>query len=648
MIKNICLILFSLGLSVGGRAQIIGISGPDGLLKVTFTMNNGQANYDVKYNSRQIMESSPLGIVTSAGDFGHNLVYTGKEEHPVEKMYQQTRIKKLQNHYTANEVSLNFENEKKQKFRIIFRVSNNDIALKYSLPKNGSRSYCTVERELTGFRFPKTTTTFLTPQAPPMSGWENTKPSYEEEYIPDQPMGTASKYGLGYTFPGLFHIPEAGWALVSETGVRSLYCGSRLSEGNREGLYTVSFPEPGENNGIGSAAPSLALPGETPWRTITVGESLKPVVETTIPFDLVEPLYQPSREYRSGRSTWSWLLWQDASINYEDQKKFIDLSATLGYEFVLIDGWWDKTIGRDKMKELLQYAASRNVGIFLWYNSNGFWNNAPQTPKNRMNTSISRKEEMEWMKSLGIKGIKVDFFGGDKQETMKLYEDILSDANDHGLAVIFHGCTLPRGWDRMYPNFVGAEAVLASENLYFTQHANDFEAYNATLHPFIRNTVASMDFGPVLLNQKHNRENNGGTERRTTEIFQLATAVLFQASVQNFGITPNNLTECPDFVIDFMKKVPTTWEETIFIDGYPGKYVVLARKSSGKWYITGINAEKESKKLKLKLPMLADKNVVLYSDKKDRTSRMEKKKISKNGEIEVSILSGGGMIITGE
>lgn len=252
---------------------------------------------------------------------------------------------------------------------------------------------------------------------------------------------------------------------------------------------------------------------------------------------------------------------------------------------------------------------------------------------------------MAWMKSLGVKGIKVDFFGGDKQETIQLYEDILSDANDYGLGVIFHGCTLPRGWERMYPNFVSAEAVLASENLVFTQHANDQEAYNATLHPFIRNSVASMDFGPVLLNTRHNRGNNGGTIRKTTDIFQLATSIVFQSSVQNFGITPNNLTDRESFVIDFMKNVPTTWDETVFIDGYPGKYCVLARRSKDKWYIAGINAEKAAKKIAITLPMMAGAKVLLYEDQQDRNPVLKELQVNKNGKVVLTIQPEGGVIL---
>ncbi len=621
------------------------IVSPDRNLQVLIFLKEGTLNYNVSYKGKTILEDSPLGMVTNVSDFSRDLVFVEKKEQVVNKTYNEPKIKQSHVEYRANEVVATYQTPQGEKITITFHVGNNDIAFKYTLAQNGETARCIVEKELTGFKFPQQTTTFLTPQATPMIGWMRTKPSYEEEYVPDEPVGTPSKYGVGYTFPGLFHVGDNGWALVSETGVGSLYCGSKLSEGSKEGLYTIAFPEEGENNGIGSAFPAIPLPGETPWRTITVGDNLKPIVETTIAFDVVEPLYKPSKDYSFGRSTWSWLLWQDGSINFEDQKTFIDLSSELGYELVLIDNWWDSRIGHEKIEELAQYAASKNVGICLWYNSNGFWSDAPQGPKNRMNTSVRRKKEMAWLKSIGAKGIKVDFFGGDKQETMKLYEDILSDANDYGLAVIFHGCTLPRGWERMYPNFAGSEAVLASENLIFTQHANDTEAYNATLHPFIRNSVASMDFGPVLLNKRHNRNNDGGTERRTTEIFQLATAVLFQTPVQNFGITPNNLTEFPSFVIDFMKDIPTLWDETVFIDGYPGKYVVLARRHGEQWYVAAINAEKETRRLKAKLPMFSDTKVGKYSDRKDRSPQLEQVNIKKNGEIILEIEPGGGVIL---
>lgn len=504
---------------------------------------------------------------------------------------------------------------------------------------------CVVKKESTGFKFPVATTTFLSPMMAPMGGFARTSPSYESGYITDAVPGKPTRGKDGYVFPGLFKVGDNGWVLLSETGVSSLYCASHLSDGTEDGLYTVEYPDIRQNNGFGSTGAALALPGVTPWRTITVGSDLKPIVETTISFDVVDPLYMPSRPYKYGRGTWSWIIWQDPSMNYEDQVKFIDLAAALKFEYILIDALWDANIGKERMKELVKYAGTKGIGVLLWYNSNGPYNDAPMSPRNMMNTSVARKKEMKWLQETGIKGLKVDFFGGDKQETMRLYEDILSDANDYGLMIFFHGTTLPRGWEVMYPNYIGSEAVLASEMLIFSQQVRESEAFYASLHPFIRNAAGSMEFGGVLLNKYLTKSNKEKNQRLTTDGFQLATSVLFQNPVQLFGITPNNLTDVPAFEIDFLKDVPTVWDETLFLDGYPGKYCVIARRHGEQWYVAGINATNGSLKLKLKLPMLVGKAVRLYNDNNDRTTYVRDNKIGKNGEFDIEIQTKGGFVL---
>ena len=629
-------------------AENVVVKGPDGKLQLTVSCpESGEASYTVDYNGKQMLASSPLGLETNVGDFAKSMKLTGHAEKSIDTVYNQSRIKVSQVHYTANELVCSFANAAGQKMDVTFRVSNNDVAFRYTLPRQGERGSVTVNQEATGFRFPQQTTTFLCPQSDAMIGWKRTKPSYEEEYKADAPMNVRSQYGHGYTFPCLFKIGDNGWVLISETDVDSRYCGSRLSDA-QDGMYNIAFPMPEENNGNGTSAPAFSLPGSTPWRTITVGETLKPIVETTVPWDVVEPRYTTQHDYKMGHGTWSWILWQDGSINYDDQVKYVDLAAAMGYQYVLIDNWWNTNIGHDRMTQFIKYANSKGVDVFLWYSSSGYWNDIEQGPTNMMDNAIIRKREMKWLQQQGVKGIKVDFFGGDKQETMRLYEEILSDADDHGLMVIFHCCTIPRGWERMYPNYVGSEAVLASENIIFNQHFCDEEAFNACLHPFIRNTIGSMEFGGTFLNKRMNRNNDGGTTRRTTDIFQLATAVLFQNPIQNFALAPNNLTDAPQVCLDFMKQVPTTWDETRFVDGYPGRYVVLARRHADRWYVTAVNGTKEPLKLKLSLPMLAGKTVSFYSDDKQLQPQMKSQKIKADGSFQLTIQSQGGAILVGD
>ena len=609
----------------------------------------GRLYYNATLGGKQVVEPSALGLKTSIGDLTKDLSIYDSQCSMVNVQYSMRGTKASSNNYNANSVLIKVRNKDGVRFRMLFQVSNNDIAFRYMMTRQkiNNKEYKRVRilSELSSFNFADGTTTFISPQIGPETGWEQTKPSYEEEYSNDAPMDKASRYGHGYIFPALFHLPN-GWALVSETGVNGGYCGSHLSDYQAGCGYTVTYPDKGENNGFGSEFATIPLPGETPWRTITLGETLKPIMETTISYDLVEPLYKPSTDYKPGRYTWSWLIWQDNSVNYDDQVKFIDLASTMGFEYCLVDNWWDTQIGRDRIEELSKYAQSKGVNLLMWYNSNGFWNDAPQTPRNCMNTAIAREKEMKWLQSIGVKGIKVDFFGGDKQQTMQLYEDILTDANRYGLQVVFHGCTMPRGWEKMYPNFVASEAVLASENLFFGEGATIREGFDLTLHPFCRNATASMDWGGIIMNKWMSRDNKSRHTRKTTDIFELASGITMQTSVQCVAMQPNNLEELPQFEKDFLRQLPTTWDETRFIDGYPGKYVVMARKATnGKWYIAGLNAKNEPISLTLDLNDFGAKLSKLLIDNKKGQPVQTALKTDKTGKVKVTIQPNGGLVI---
>lgn len=645
MVKFFIVMAMLLGSSVAS-AENKQMTSPDGKLVVTVADMDGRPSYSVSYDNVLFLKPSPLGMIANIGDFSSGMsLEKNVSTNKIDETYELASIKKSKVHYVANEAVFSFTQQGKTIYDVIFRISNNDVAFKYKMYPQGETLSCVVKQEVTGFVFPDGTTTFFCPQSKPMGGFARTSPSYETSYTADDVAGK-NGWGEGYTFPCLFRNGDNGWVLVSETGVNGGYCASRLL-GHKGGVYTIGFPQEGEANGNGTVSPGIALPGETPWRTITVGKTLAPIVETTVPFDVVKPLYQAKGEYTYGRGSWSWIIGMDGSTNYKEQLRYIDFSAAMGYQSVLVDALWDKQIGRDKIEELAKYGKNKGVALYLWYNSNGYWNDAPQTPRGIMDNAIARRKEMKWMQSIGIRGIKVDFFGGDKQMTMQLYEDILSDANEYGLLVIFHGCTLPRGWERMYPNFASSEAVLASENLHFSQGSCDHEAFNATLHPFIRNTVGSMDFGGSALNKYYNADNAPrGSRRVTSDVYALATAVLFQSPVQHFALAPNNLTDSPSWAIDFMKEVPTTWDEVRFIDGYPGKYVILARRHGDKWYIAGVNAQKETLKLKVNLPMFSNgEKVRLFSDDKVLQGGVKQIGIGKKQELQLSIPCNGGILI---
>lgn len=658
--KRICYFVFLAFMTANVWAEDVKIASPDGKVNVTVTDQGGIPTYMITYDGRVMLKPSRLGLKASIGDFTAGITIKGQKQNRIDQNYEMTRIKTSQVHYVATEAVIAMQNAQGWPLTVTFRVSNHDVAFRYTLHRgpNDTPRCALVYSEASAFNFPQHTTTFICPQSKPMDGWERTKPSYEEEYKADAAMDLPSQYGQGYTFPCLFHVGNDGWVLVSETGTGSNYVGCHLSDYQKDLGYTIAFPNQDEMNGMGSPYAGIPLPGSTPWRTITMGTTLKPIVETTIPYDLVEPLYQPTHKYKPGRYTWSWLIWQDESCNYDDQVQFVDLAATMGYEYCLVDALWDQRIGREGIEKLSRYACSKGVQLMLWYNSNGMWNDAPQSPVGCMNTSWAREREMKWMEENRIAGIKVDFFGGDKQEMMELYEDILVDANRHGLQVIFHGCTLPRGWERMYPNYVASEAMLASENVYFTEHHARQEGFELCTYPFTRNAVGSADWGGVLMNTHMSRDNKSRHPRYTSNVFEMASALIMQSSINAVVLCPNNLSELQPFELDFLRELPTTWDETRFLDGYPTRYVALARRHGNKWYVGALNGTQEPISMTLDLPMFANQTITCLTDQPLKKSKKAQEnslqlptpvqkqlKVPQDGKVQITIQPMGGIVI---
>lgn len=632
---------------VWSRTEVV--KSPDGKIAVYVSDNEGKAEYYIELNGVRFLEKSPLGLILNIGDYCQDLSISATRTESINDNYYVPTIKRRNVNYVANKLVVTFNQGDYNVFDVVFQVSNTDAAFCYYVYKSGNKEFeywysAVVEEEKTGFNFCNGTTTFLCPQTGAMGGFAGTSPSYETHYTVDDKTGT-NGWGEGFTIPCLFKNSDKGWILISETGTDGDYCGCHIKnvDGNN---YQIAFPNQRECNGNGTVNPGVTMPFSTPWRTITLGTTPAAITETTVAWDLVSERYKASCSYQYGCGSWSWIIGMDQSCNFDEQKRYIDFSAAMGYKTVLIDALWDVQIGYDKIKQLSEYGASKGVGLFLWYNSNGYWNHAPQSPRGVLCKAYSRKAEFQKLKQMGIRGIKVDFFGGDKQMMIQFYEDILSDADDANLEVIFHGCTLPRGWERMYPNFVACEAVRASENLHFGQSECDREAFDATILPFTRNTVGSMDFGGSTLNKFYNADNKNGSQRKTSDVFALATAILFQSPVQHFALAPNNLTDAPSWAIDFMKGVPTVWDDIKFIDGYPGKFVIIERKSGDKRFIVGINAQKESLNKVVKVDDFEiGSQIKLYTDDASLKGSVKTIKVNKKKEISVIIPCNGGFVI---
>ena len=444
----------------------------------------------------------------------------------------------------------------------------------------------------------------------------------------------------GWIFPALFNYDKY-WLLISETAPDRNYCGCRLKKDLPGNEFSIGFPQPAEVFADGPVNPESKLPWSTPWRIIALGDSLKTITESTLGTDLANPAKLQDTSFMPGRASWSWVLLKDSATVYDVQKRFIDFSADMGWEYCLIDTMWDTQIGYGKIKELAEYAKTKKVGLILWYNSAGNWNTVTFTPKDKLLTHKGRVEEFSKLEEMGIKGIKVDFFGGDGQSVMSYYQDIFEDAAKFGLSVNCHGATLPRGWQRTYPNLLTFEAVKGFEYVTFDQGNADLQPNHCCVLPFTRNVFDPMDFTPACFTEVPN------IKRVTTNSFELASSVIFTSGIQHFAQTPEGMAAVPDYVKDFMREVPSRWDDTRFIDGYPGKLVILARKFNDTWFIAGINGEDVEKTINLDLSFLKTaKTATLITDgENNRSFNMQKIPITPEKPLEIKLKNYGGFVM---
>jgi hypothetical protein len=585
------------------------IESPRGDIRVNLEVSDeGKPFFSVSYRDLPVIETSPLGIIMEDSDFSSGMKLDSVSEVTfIEDNYTLFYGKKREAHYTANMRFFHLSNSSGAQMDVIFHVSDEGVAFRYSFP-GVSDQVKKITSEMTGFIFVAGTTGWIQPRAQAKSGWNQCNPSYEEHYLEDVLLDSISPNSNGWVLPALFHSGNC-WINLTESWPDRNYCGSHLNKGKGNCEMVIAFPEPSEGFTGGAVYPQSTLPWTTPWRIITMGSTPGAIVESTHGTDLARPPIEGDFSYvRPGRASWSWALMKDASVNFATQKDFIGYASEMGWEYCLVDVNWDTTIGWDRMDELSRFAAEKNVGLIVWYNSAGDWNTVPYHPKDKLLTHESRVMEFTRLESLGIKGIKVDFFGGDGQSMMDYYQDILADAHAHHLVVNCHGSTLPRGLHRTWPNLVSMEAIRGFEYATFDQKSADKVPSKAATLAFTRNAFDPMDFTPVCFTAYDN------FERVTGNGAELAMAVMFLSGVQHYAETPGGMAVMPDYVRNMMSAIPVSWDETRFVDGFPGKFLVIARRTGEVWYVAGINADKEATELKMKLPFIDHANGILVTE----------------------------------
>lgn len=612
---------------------------PERTHELVVTLADGRLTYALRggeTNSRSpILARSPLGLATDAGQFVDRLhVVDAGEPVTVDEPYAMLTGKQLQLRDRHTAWTLALANAEGQPFTVDFRVYEDGLAFRYRLPEL-AKPTARVVGEASGFRFASDGRVWMQPFQE-VAPWA---PAYEDYFTNGTPLGESAPRREGWAFPGLFET-QAGWVLLTEADLDGTYFGAHLDAFVRDRTYLIRFPLGESARGLGAVEPVVRAPWQGPWRVVIAGRSLAAIVESSLVHHVSRPPAPRDWSWvRPGRATWSW--WSDHASprDFDAITPFIDLAGRWGWEYSLVDANWNVMKNGD-VEQLVAYAKARNVGLLLWYNSGGEHTEISEQPRHRLVDREKRRAEFDKLRRLGVKGVKVDFFQSDKPWMIQHYLGILEDAADFHLLVDFHGCTIPRGWQRTYPNLVTMEAVRGAEVYSCCEEYGPNAVWQNTILPFTRNVIGSMDYTPVTFT-------NQEVPHQTTYAHELALSVLFESGVQHFADAVRGYEQLPDFAQAWLKEVPVAWEETRFVDGYPGQYAVLARRKGDTWFVAGIEGAKQARTLGLALPFLARGRYVvevITDGADDRSLARTERMVSAGERLEVTARPAGGFV----
>lgn len=582
-------------------------------------------------NLSEIIPKISLGISRSDQDFSEELHFL-KATNPrlIKEHYELPFGKKAIRENAANEVIVSFENPKKEKLNLIIRAYNDGIAFRYEFPEKQG-SYI-INDEFTAYQIPKKNKRWL----------EKWNPANEGLYAASDNDAIVQQE---WCYPALFNTADQScWYLLHEADLDRNYCGTKLSNIKDSNTYKLTFPDSTDARGKGESKPSISLPWKSPWRAIIIG-SLSDIVESTLVEDIsTSTRFKTTQWIKPGKVSWNYWSSNHGTKDYKTVCEFADLAAKMNWPYTLLDWEWDSMSNGGNLEDALKYIHSKGVKPLMWYNSGGDHTWVPSTPKDRMLTHENRIAEFTKLKKLGVAGVKVDFFESEKQDMIQYYLDILEDAAQFEMMVYFHGCLVPRGWSRTYPNLMTYEAVRGAE---WYNNGPEFSATapkHNTILPFTRNVVGAMDYTPVTFT-------NSQYPHNTSYGHELALSVIFESPLQHLADRPEGYYELPEEAKTFLKEVPTTWDDTKLIDGYPGQDIAIARRKGNVWYVGGITAS-ENKEVtkKLKVDFLKEgvnyRTVLIADGKHDKAFDSQVMVADKNSILDIKLLCRGGFAIS--
>lgn len=611
------------------------VSSPGDEIKVTVMLEEGKLYYtaELRRSGAPVLEKSPLGLAVEGRDLSKNLTVHRIDSTDVKVDYTLLTGKRLVNSAEGKALSLHFSNGRDTAM-VQLNVFDDGFAFRYVV--EGSGDYKVIG-EQSGFNVPVNSVAWLQEY----DSVTQYTPAYERYFQDKIPVGSVSGTGNGWCFPALFHS-DAAWILLTESDLSENYFGSHLMNRKDSSLYVIQQPDPKEAEGIGDINATGTLPLRTPWRVVIASDELSDVFESNL-VTHVASAPEEGVDYswvKPGRAAWSWWSEQGSPRDFGALKKFVDFTAEIGWEYFLVDANWNEMKG-GTIEDLVKYATSKNVGIWLWYNSGGKHNTVTEQPRDIMADAGRRIAEFEKIAGWGVKGVKVDFFQSDKQWMIGHYLDILRDAAQHHVMVNFHGCTIPRGWQKTYPHLLSMESVRGAESYIF---AREFPRRAPLLNvhvAFTRNVIGPMDYTPVTFS-------NNRFAHLTTSAHELALAVVFETGILHFADHYRSYRALSPEVRRFMSELPVIWAETRLLAGDPSSHIVVVRETDNASYVAGINGRNEPLELTVDLSFLGSGNheVLFITDSPgSKNLTVEKRTMAAHIPESINLLPFGGFVM---
>lgn len=576
---------------VAAAKDVMAVESPDGHNAIVVMLDDaGAPSYRVERKGAKVLESSPLGVILGGRDFTKGLtaalVSKPEERRETYSLFAGTHASVDTPHRRRSVALTNAEGSA---VTLDLDAGNEGVAFRYRF--NGEGAETTVDREMTGFRLAAGAKGWMQPYNQSSSS----SPAHEDYFFAVKPGDPppASRGGItrGWCFPALFEIPAAkSWLLLTESGTGGDYCACHLAADSKNGVYQIEFPFADERTrGVqprGETTPRHELPWTMPWRVMVLGDTAGDILTSTLVTDLAPPSELADTSWiHPGRASWSW--WAHPEKQTPEERTgiyaaYLRGGAAMGWEYSLLDAGWNAA----DMTTLTGLASDNHVALQVWAHAAEF------------HDATKRRAKLDEWQHLGISGVKIDFWCSDRQETMQAMMATLKDAAERRMTVNFHGCTLPRGWQRTFPNFLTAEAVLGAESYMFDDRYPDKAAELNTILPFTRNVAGPMDYTPLGLSAKRYL-------RKTSAAHELAAALIFTSGIVHYADQPEVYTAFPEEARKILKDAPALWDETRCLVGEPGRAVVMARRSKESWFIAGINGTGDARSIDLDLKPFA-------------------------------------------